>query len=132
MNALVNKAFSDTKGTFVTDTLLLPPTQYALIASTARSDNSDTTILEYFMKNNPFIKTVEWVNEMTGAGVITPGADVMLAYKKDPNVLTQEIASDFEALEPEKRNLEYVIDCIEKFGGVIVFYPLAIVKGEGI
>lgn len=133
MNALVNKVFSDTKGVFTADTLLLPLAQYALIAATPRSDTaSDTTILAYFLKNNPFIKSVEWVNEMLAAGTITPGADVMLAYKKDPMVLTQEIADDFKQLEPEKRNLEYVIDCVERFGGVIVYYPLAIVKGEGI
>lgn len=130
MNGMVNKVITDTKGTFTADTLLLPIAQYAQISSTARSSTSDTTILEYFMKNNPFIKTVEWLNEIQGAG--TAGADVMIAYKKDPMVLSLEIPSDFEQLEPEKRGLEYMVACLERFAGVLIYYPLAVVKGEGI
>lgn len=132
MNGIVNKIFSDTLGVFEADTLIMPAAQYALISSTARSSTSDTTILAYFLANNPFIKMVTWVNDMLAAGVTTPGADVMLAYKKDPMVLTLEVADDFKQLEPEKRNLEYVIDCVERFGGVIVYYPLAVARGEGI
>jgi hypothetical protein len=130
MNGITNKIAVDTKGVFSADTLLLPLEQYTYIASTARSSTSDTTILKYFLDNNPFIKMVEWVNELDQAG--TASADVMVAYKKDPMVLTMEIASDFEQLEPEKRGLEWVVDCIERFGGILIPYPLAVVKGEGI
>lgn len=130
MNGIVNKIMEDTKGVFMADTLLLPPAKFNYIASTARSANSDTTILKYFLANNPFIKSVEWVNELTGAG--SGGVDLMLAYRKSPDVLTQEICEDFNQLEPEKRGLEYVIDCTERYGGVIIYYPVAIAKGEGI
>lgn len=130
MNEIVNKVVDDTKGVFAADTLLLPIAQHTLAATKRIGVDSNMTVLKFFMETNPTIKQVEWVNEMKGAG--TGGVDVMLAYKKDPMVLTQEVCSDFEALEPEKRNLEYVIDCIERFGGVIVYYPLAVVKGEGI
>ncbi len=130
INGIVNKIFSDTKGIFTADTLLLPLAQYALISSTPRSDNSDTTILEFVLKNNPSLKAVEYVNELLAAG--SGSTDVMVAYKKDPMVVTMEVVSDFEQLEPEKRGLEYVIDCVEEFGGILIPYPLAVAKGEGI
>ena len=60
------------------------------------------------------------------------GIDRAVAYRRDPEVLTLEVPSDFEQLEAEKRNLEYVIDCIESFGGVIIYYPLSISFGDGI
>lgn len=130
LNLVANSVPANTKGIEVPDTLLLPLEQYTYIASTPRSDNSDTTILKYFLGNNPFIKQVEWVNELADAG--GGGIDRAVAYRRDPEVLTLEVPSDFEQLEAEKRNLEYVIDCIESFGGVIIYYPLSICFGDGI
>lgn len=130
LNLLANAPAVNTKGVEVADTLLLPLQQFTLIASTPRSDNSDTTILKYFLANNPFIKQVEWVNELAGAG--SAGSDRAVAYRRDPMALTLEVPSDFEQLEPEKRNLEYIIDCIESFGGVIIYYPLSIAFGDGL
>lgn len=130
LNLLANAPAVNTKGVEVADTLLLPLQQFTLIASTPRSDNSDTTILKYFLANNPFIKQVEWVNELAGAGVTA--TDRAVAYRRDPMALTLEVPSDFEQLEPEKRNLEYIIDCIESFGGVIIYYPLSIAFGDGL
>lgn len=130
LNLVANSVPANTKGIEVPDTLLLPLEQYTYIASTPRSDNSDTTILKYFLGNNPFIKQVEWVNELADAG--GNGIDRAVAYRRDPEVLTLEVPSDFEQLEAEKRNLEYVIDCIESFGGVIIYYPLSICFGDGI
>ena len=56
----------------------------------------------------------------------------MLAYRRDPDALTLEVPSDFEQLDVEKRNLEYIIDCIESFGVVIIYYPLSVCYGDGI
>jgi len=128
LNGVANKAMADTLGIHAADTLLLPIAKYTYIASTPRSANSDTTILQYFLQNNPFIKSVEWVNELQGAG--TGGVDVMIAYKKSPDVLTMEVVEDFEQLPVQERNLEFVVNCGERFGGTLVFYPLAITKAE--
>lgn len=130
LNLLANSPAVNTKGVEVSDTILLPLEQFTYIASTPRSDNSDTTILKYFLANNPFIKQVEWVNELAGAGA--GSTDRAVAYRRDPMALTLEVPSDFEQLEPEKRNLEFIIDCIESFGGVIIYYPLSVAFGDGI
>jgi hypothetical protein len=128
MMLVSNTIVSNTKGVEIPDTLLLPVEQYNLAHSTPRSTASDYSCAKWFKENSPFIKNIEWVNELDSGGA----TDVILAYRKDPEVLTLEIPSDFEMLEPEKRNLEYVVDCVENIGGVIIYYPLAICKGDGI
>lgn len=131
MNLVANSIVANTKGVEVPDTMLLPIEQYNYIASTARSANSDTTILAFFKANNPYVKNVEWLNELDNAG--TGGVlDVMVCYRKDPDAIQVEVPSPFEQLEPEKRGLEYIIDCLMRFGGVSIFYPLSVAKAEGL
>lgn len=130
MNLVANSVVTGSLGVEIPDTMLIPLSQYNYVASTARSANSDTTILNYFLQNNPYIKQVEWVNELKGAGA--GSSDVIMAYRRDPEVLTLEIPDDFKQLELQVRGLEYVIPCVERFAGVLIYYPLAIAKGEGI
>ncbi|QMV49872.1 MAG: major capsid protein [Mu-like cryoconite phage AB09] len=130
MNQVSNTPFNLTKGVETADTVLLPLEQYTLISSTARSANSDTTILDYFKKNNPFIKEVTWLNEMKGVGM--SGTNAMLAYRRDPDALTLEIPQDFEQLPVQERGLEFEIACHSRIGGVIIYYPLSIARGDGI
>lgn len=130
MNLAANSVVEGSLGVEMPDTLLLPLAQYNLVASTARAANSDTTILNYFLQNNPYVKMVEWVNELKDAG--TGNADVIMAYRRDPEVLTMEVPSDFQQLELQVKGLEYTIPALERFAGVLIYYPLAIAKGEGI
>jgi hypothetical protein len=130
LNNFVNGIFSLTNGVESPDTLVMPIDQFTYISSTARSANSDTTILDYFLKNNPLIKRVEWANELKGAGVA--GVDVMIAYKRDPDKLTLEIPQPFEQFPVQEKGLEFVVPCHSRCGGVIVYYPLSIAFGEGI
>ena len=130
MNLIANTPFSVTKGIEMPDTMLMPLDQFTFISSTARSANSDTTILEYFLKNNPFIKSVDWLNECKGAGV--SGSDIALVYRKDPDALTLEIPQDFEQLPVQEKGLEFQIPCHSRLGGVLIYYPLSIARGDGI
>lgn len=130
MNRLANGIMALTKGVETPNTLLLPVDQYTLVASTPRSSVSDTTILEYFIQNNPFIREVDWVPELAGAGA--GGTDIMIAYDKNPDKLTLEIPMPFTQYPPQEEGLEFKINCESRFGGVIVYYPLSIAIGEGI
>lgn len=129
LNLVANTVASQSLGVEIPDTLLLPLESYNFIASTARSANSDTTILNYFLQNNPYIKQVEWVNELETAGA--GGLRRMVAYRRDPEVLTMEVPQDFEQLELQTRGLEYIVPCQEYFAGVLLYYPLAITFGDG-
>lgn len=130
MNLVVNQIVVNSNGVEMPDTLLLPLAQYTYIASTPRSANSDMTILQYFLMNNPFITTVDWLAQLAGAG--TGGADIMLAYEKNENKLAMQIAMPFTQYNPQERNLEFVIPCESRFGGVTIYYPLSIIIGVGI
>lgn len=130
MNQLANSIPALTNGVEAPDTLILPIAQYTLIASTPRSSTSDTTILEYFLQNNPFVSVVDWVFELTGAG--GSGEDIMIAYHNNPDKLTLEIPMPFTQYPPQERNLEFEIPCESRFGGVLIYYPLAMSIGEGI
>lgn len=129
LNLVANTVSTQTLGVEIPDTLLLPLDSYNFISSTPRSANSDTTILNFFLQNNPYIKHVEWVNELSAAGL--GGTRRMLAYRRDPEVLTLEIPMDFEQLELQPRGLEYIIPCQEYFAGLLLYYPLACVFGDG-
>lgn len=137
LNSITNSIVQLTKGVEMPNTVLLPVEQYTLIASTPRSPTSDTTILEYFIQNNPFITTVDWVPELTGAGIQTDppgglGTNMFIAYDKNPDKLTMEIPMPFTQYPPQERGLEFVVPCESRYGGIITYYPLSLAFGEGI
>jgi hypothetical protein len=130
MNLIVNQIVVNSNEVEMPDTLLLPLAQYTLIASTPRSANSDTTILNYFLLNNPYIRAVIPVPKLAGQG--PDGVDIMVAYEKSENKLQMAIPLPFTQYSPQERNLEFVIPCESRFGGVSIYYPLSLIIGEGI
>lgn len=118
------------KGIEEGDTLMLPVNQYNYIATTPRSATSDTTIMEFLMGKNPWIKEIVWVNEMKGSGA--GGTDKMVAYRRDADALTMEIPSEFKQLPVQEKNLEYVVPTHQRFGGVLIYYPLSVAYADGI
>ena len=130
LNLIANTPFNTTKGIEQASTLLLPLAQFNYIASTPRSAISDVTILEFFLKNNPFVEEVEWVNELVGLGA--SGTDRAVAYDRDQDKLTAEIPQDFEQLPVQEEGLEFKIPCHSRVGGVLTYYPLSIVYCDGI
>jgi len=130
LNLMANTPVENTNGVETVDTLLLPVDQYTYIASTPRSANSDTTILEYFLTKNPFIQNVDHYYKLAGAGA--GATDRMFSYRRDPDVMTLEIPQDFEQFPPQEEGMEYNVYCHERFGGVIIYYPLATLFADGI
>lgn len=131
MNDLANGILVTTKGIEQPNTLLLPISQYSHIASTARSSTSDTTILQFFLLNNPHIQSVDWSLHLS-AVASKSDRDVMLAYKKDPGAVKLHVPVDFRQLPVEKRGLRYEVDCVADIAGLFVYKPKAFAFGEGI
>lgn len=130
MHLVVNTVMSQSKGVEQADTLLLPIEQYNLAATKKVGVDSNMTVLKYFLETSPYVKNVEWVNELDGAG--TGGLDVMVAYKRDPDKLTLEVPQDFEQLDVQVKNLEYTVPCHMRSGGLLIYYPLSLAKAEGL
>ena len=108
--------------------VLLPTEAFDHIVMTPRSQYSDLTILEFLRRSHPDVR-FEKVGELDGAG--TAGADLMIAGRFDPDVVRLEIPERFRQLPVEKRNLEYVVDCIARVIGVTVTIPMAFSKASG-
>ncbi len=130
MNGAVNGVIDLTNGVEQPDTLVLPIKQYTQIATTRQDSGTDTTILEYFLRNSPTVNTVEWANELKGA--FTGGTDGFIAYTRSPDKFTLEMPQMFEQLPVQERGLEFVVPCHSRIAGVIIYYPLSQVFKYGI
>ena len=123
MNDAVNGIVDLTNGAEAPNTIVMPIKQYTQISTTNAGTGTDTTILEYFLRNSPFVDAVEWANELKGA--FTGDADGFIAYDRNPDKLTLEMPQMFEQLPVQERGLEFVVPCHSRIGGVIIYYPLA-------
>jgi len=135
LNDAINDVIDLTKGVEQPDTILLPIEQYTYIKTTRMASGTDTTILEFFLNNNPGVE-VHWVNELKDVSPLPSGgggpANVMIAYRRSPDKLTLEIPQAFEMFQAEQRGLEFVVPAHSRFAGVIVYYPLSMNIVEGI
>lgn len=130
MNGICNQIFSVTLGIHSATDLALPLKQYTQAATTMMGTAALETVLSFFLKTQPFCKNVTWLNELKSAGA--GATDRMLAYMKDPDVLTVEIPQPFEQLPVQELGFEFVTYCHQRTAGVIIYYPLAVCFGDGI
>lgn len=129
LNGMANKPVELTGGVEQVNTLLLSQNIHSDISTRSRSSNSDTTILEFFLKNSPYIKNVEIIPECAKAG--TGDTELIMMYNKNSDKLTLELPQMFEQFPPEAKGLEFTIACHSRIGGVIIYYPLSLIKVEG-
>lgn len=129
MNGVCNKSASLTNGIETPDTLLMPLDQYNL-AATKRVTNTTSTVLEFFLRTSPYIKSViPWFRcKAAGSGA----TDRMVAYRRSPEKLNLEIPLEFEQNPPEARGLGVEIACEGRIAGVICPFPMSITYGDGI
>lgn len=125
---------SQSKGVHNPNTLLLPNEQYDLIAGTPRNTQSDTTILEFIIKEkNSF--GLEAVEPMYGEldNAFTSGTeDGAVFYEKSRENLELRIPMELQTYPMQERGLELIVPGESRIGGVVVRYPLAILFLTGI
>ncbi len=104
--------------------LLLDSANYAYIASTPRSANSDTTILQYALKNNPWLESIEeWWQCDTADGSSGPRA---VCYARDPMCLGAIIPDEWTQLSPQEEGHDIVVPASGSCGGTVIRYPVAV------
>ena len=123
LNDAVNGIVDLTNGSEQPNTVVMPIKQYTQISTTPAGTGTDTTILEYFLRNSPFVDSVEWANELSGA--FTGSTDGFIAYDRNPDKMTLEMPLMFEQLPAESRGLEFIVPCHSRIGGTIIYYPLS-------
>ena len=130
-----NQIISNTKGIEVPDIIALPLTSYQLIERKRISNDSEKTILTYFLENSKSIKQIVWFNELETAAPTDTAYDsnkAMFCWKNDADHLVFDLPMPFTQEELMVDGLEYVVPCRAKTAGVTIFYPLSCAKAYGI
>jgi len=109
------------------DTLLLPWTDYQRVTSTRNSDSSDLTVLEYFLRTNPYIRNVEPILQLDSSKTGKLNTRRMVFYKRDPEKLQLHISQPLELFPPQQRNLQFIVPAHARVGGVAIYYPKSVV-----
>lgn len=130
LNLAQKKIVDDTKGVHLPDTLVLPVATYTALATRARSSTfTEDSVLQYILKQSPWLKSIEFTSFLDTAGkaqdtvTVAPRA---ILYERSPEVCQLVIPQDFEQLPPQQLNMSFKIPCHMRTGGVVVHYPLAI------
>ena len=124
MNGMVYAVLSATNGVEAPDTMLLPLAQYNTIITKRLGTYSDSTVYDYFLKTNPYIKRIEWLNELKTAG--TGSGTRAIVFKNDADHLQLILPVPFEQFDADKKGMTYTIPCMARIGGVVTYYPLSV------
>lgn len=133
VNDFMGDVFVDTLQVERPDTLLLPTAQWNYIAGTPRSDNSDTTILQWLINNSPYLSSAEDIKplvELAGAGA--GATDRMMTYTKDPDKVIMHIPMPLRFTEPQRKGRGFEVPGEFKLGGVEFRYPGSARYADGI
>ncbi len=126
LNTMMNTIVNSNSQAYIPDTILFAPAQFSLLASTpVGADNNQMTVLRSFLMNNPYIKQIDQWYRLTGAGA-GGTTDRAVIYKRDPSVLEGVVPMDFRQEAPQARNLEFVVPCRARCGGVKIYQPAAV------
>jgi len=115
--------------------IVLPPALMAKIGSTARSDNSDKTILMFLKENN--IAKVQGgrdVNFTAGIGLESAGAagvGRIVYYVKSPLRVVMHIPMPLRFLDPQRLGLGIQVPGEYKYSGVTFRYPKSALYMDG-
>lgn len=131
MVGMVTAVVATTNGVEDPDTMILPIEQFELISTTRMTGNTDTTIMKYFLDNNPHIKSIEWLPELNNAGA-GGSIDRMMVYSKSDDNVTFELPQPIEQFAPQEQNLAFKVSLHSRTAGVIVYFPLSVAFGDGI
>jgi len=111
------------------DTLLLPLESYRILAN-KRLSGTDTTLLKFIQDNKPWIRRIDWLHELSGAGEGKTNRAMVGVFNEEH--LTFEIPTPFEQFDPQQDGMEFTIACHSECAGTIIYYPMAFAYADGI
>ncbi|MDJ0705114.1 MAG: DUF2184 domain-containing protein [Leptolyngbyaceae cyanobacterium MO_188.B28] len=105
------------------DTLLLPLRQFDYIMTARLDDTQERTIGEHFIRTNAYIKNIQPVNELKGAG--PDGTDLMIVYCRNPRKVKAKIMMELTWMQLQRKGLGYERPACFKYAGCISRRPLS-------
>jgi hypothetical protein len=121
---------TDTKGIEKPNTMLVPDAQHAILATKPRSTTSDTTVLQFLLRNFPGLTAIEpWYRLVDiGAGV----TDRCVLYNRSPEALQQEVVQEFEQMPVFQRGSNFEVETMVGTAGTTFYYPRSCRYMDGI
>lgn len=108
--------------------LALPPNQFEILNSRYNEYDS-RTVLQVIQSYNWF-RSIDRAPELRGAG--TGGTDSMLIFDASSEVMELLLPMDMMRHDPEWEFPRWKFVVEERCGGVVIRYPMAIARGDGI
>lgn len=127
MNIITQAIPGQSYGIHRTTRIAMADTDYNRLSQLFVADSGGKTVLQVYRENNPEVVLVPVV-EFRGIG--TGGKNMVVASEFDPDNYAFELVMPFNQLPAQARNLEMVVPCLARVGGVNVTYPLALTKAE--
>lgn len=137
INDAITAVWVGSKQIHLPNTVYLPGTQLAAIASRKMSENSDKTILEYVRQNNIYsslnggapleIKSIRYLDQ-AGAG----NTDRMAVAEVNERNVQLPFPLPYDLLEPQEHGYDVNIFAEYKFGSFHMPYPRSMVYVDGI
>lgn len=133
MNSLLVKVWVNSANVHVPNVLVLDSVRYAQISSKRMDTGTDTTVLEFFLRNNLYtqltgqpLRVVPRLQltaaNLTAAGVSNGGKDRMMAYELNDENLGMVNPIPWRALAPQMKGLNVFIPAEYKTSGVELRY----------
>jgi len=137
------KMYVDTKKLFRPDTILISVEKLLYLTNTVRSDQSDMSIMSWFLANNKFIKSIDQfkdINELDGIYDTAGGAFDPTGQKGNGFTVMASGADNARIREPfpymhlpvQYKGLEFEINCYGRFAGIEMVRPAAFQHFYGI
>ncbi len=130
LNTLANSIGENSGDAEEPQTIIMPTLQFNRLAVLNAGLGTDTTVLQFFLANNPYIDTIIRVQEL--AGTFTAGADGAFAYDRSADKLRLNIPLDLEQFSPEQIGMMIKVIYHMRVGGVTIHKPLSLRKIRGI
>jgi hypothetical protein len=113
-------------------TLLLPPAKFRYLTEQVRLGTSanDTTILQFFLKNNMSIKNIDYLAELEGAG--PSGEDMALYYTRNPSHCVVRITDAMRYREYIKKPFGIQRPVAFDYNGIFAYQPYSVLLMYGI
>lgn len=137
VNSIITGVYTGSAEVEMADTLLLPTARYLHLANTPRSDNSDTTLLQYIQQNNSYTAETGQPLRIRGLRTLaTAGGSSsarMIAYRRDPEVVRFHLPMPHRFLPPfQKSSMTWEVAGIMRTGGTEIRLPKAVSYVDGI
>lgn len=129
LNGVGVKVWTDSANVHIPNTWVIDSTRFAQISSRRMDSGTDTTVLEFFLKNNIYTaltgRTPRVVPRLQLVGAGVGGKDRMMAYELNDENLGMVNPIPWRALAPQMKGLNIETPCEYKISGVEFRFPFS-------